>query len=220
MVTPFSFLCLSPLGWGICPHCAHSGDSTRDREFDSNMSYFLILIKAYSIFVCTHFTWFILSLSPRLVMSEKVEAPLGPKSSKVHPTNLQSIPLPIMGFEYCRHCILFAFDLCAKLQKFQKYYLFSMGPWKHLDWCGTTHLDIGALEVPFRVKLTKMPLVNTRLTKSQSRSKSFQNNIFHVSTTNLSYSMIFVKFDQVWPEVDSEGTKNPNFDPTIRTDWD
>ena len=95
-----------------------------------------------------------------------------------------------------------------------------MGPWKHLDWCGTTRLDIGALEVPFRVKLTKMPLVNTRLTKSQSRSKSFQNNIFHVSTTNLSYSMIFVKFDQVLPEVDSEGTKNPNFDPTIRTDWD
>ena len=33
-------------------------------------------------------------------MSGKVEAPFGPKSSKVHPTNSQSMPLPIMGFEY------------------------------------------------------------------------------------------------------------------------
>ena len=27
-------------------------------------------------------------------------APFGPKSSEVHPTNSQSMPLPIMGFEY------------------------------------------------------------------------------------------------------------------------
>ena len=33
-------------------------------------------------------------------MSGKVEAPFGPKSFEVHPTNSQSMPLPIMGFEY------------------------------------------------------------------------------------------------------------------------
>ena len=90
-----------------------------------------------------------------------------------------------------------------------------MGPWKHPDWCGATCLGIGALKVPFQVKLTKMPLANPRLTGSQSWSKSFQNNIFHVSTTNLSYSMIFVNFDQVWTEVDSRGSKTPNFDLTL-----
>jgi len=40
------------------PRCTHSGDFTRDREFDSDVSHFLILIKAYLIFVYTHFTWF------------------------------------------------------------------------------------------------------------------------------------------------------------------
>ena len=55
----------------------------------------------------------------------------------------------------------------------KKYNLFSIGPRKHLDW-------IEALEVPFQVKLTKMPLVNFRLTEIQSRSKSSQNNIFYI----------------------------------------
>ena len=71
-----------------------------------------------------------------------------------------------------------------------------------------------ALKVPFQVKMTKMPLVNPRLTKSQSWSKSSQDNIFHVSTSNLSHSEIFVKFD---PRLTSKGAKNPNFDPTART---
>jgi len=34
----------------------HSDDSIGDCEFNSYVSYVLILIKAYSIFVCTHFT--------------------------------------------------------------------------------------------------------------------------------------------------------------------
>ena len=50
----------------------HSDDFVGDREFDSNVSYFLILIKAYSIFDCTHFTWFFLSLLPWLVISGKM----------------------------------------------------------------------------------------------------------------------------------------------------
>ena len=33
-------------------------------------------------------------------MSRKVEAPFGPKSSGIHPTNSQFVSLPIMGFEY------------------------------------------------------------------------------------------------------------------------
>ena len=36
----------------------HSGDSTVDNEFNSYVSYVLTLIKAYSILVCIHITWF------------------------------------------------------------------------------------------------------------------------------------------------------------------
>ena len=56
-------------------------------------------------------------------------------------------------------------------------------------------MGIGALKVPFLVKLTKMPLVNLGLTKIQTRSESSQNDIFHAFTSNPSYSKIFVKFD-------------------------
>ena len=35
-----------------------------------------------------------------MVLSGKVEVPFGPKSSEVHPTNSQFVPLPIMGFKY------------------------------------------------------------------------------------------------------------------------
>ena len=66
----------------------------------------------------------------------------------------------------------------------------------------------------FQVKLTKMPLVNPGLTESQNWSKSSQNNMFHVSASNPSYIVIFVDFD---PKLTPEGTKNPNFDPTVRT---
>ena len=68
---------------------------------------------------------------------------------------------------------------------------------KHLDLHSVTHSGVRALKVPFQVKLTKMSLFNPKLTKSQSWSKSSQNHIFHVSTSNPSYSMIFVNFDQV-----------------------
>ena len=87
--------------------------------------------------------------------------------------------LPI---KWCKHRILSALNLRARPQKFQKYYLFSTRPRKHLDWCGATRSGIRTLEVHFQVKLTKMPLVNPGLTESQSRSKLSQNNIFHVST--------------------------------------
>ena len=35
-----------------------------DKEFDSNLSYLLILIKACSILVYTHFTWFFCPFDP------------------------------------------------------------------------------------------------------------------------------------------------------------
>ena len=72
---------------------------------------------------------------------------------------------------------------------------------KHLDWHGATRSGIEALEMPFQVKLTNMPVVNPELTESQSWSKSSQNNIFHVSISNPSYSMIFINFDQNWPSL-------------------
>ena len=70
--------------------------------------------------------------------------------------------------------------------------------------------------MPFQVKITKTALVNPGLTESQNWSKSSQNNIFHVSTSNPSHSKIFVKFDL---RLTLEGTKTPNFDPTIRMGW-
>ena len=45
------------------PPSDHSGDSTRECEFDSYMSYVLTLIKAYSILVCTYITWFFCPLT-------------------------------------------------------------------------------------------------------------------------------------------------------------
>ena len=79
--------------------CAHSGNSAGDKEFDSNVFHFLILIKACLILFTHTFTWFFCPL-PWLVMSGKVKAPFGPKSCEVHPTNSQSVSSPIMGIEY------------------------------------------------------------------------------------------------------------------------
>ena len=60
-----SFLHPGPLDQDALPsRYAHCGDSTRDREFDSNVSYFFILIKVCSIFVYTNFTWFFCSFHP------------------------------------------------------------------------------------------------------------------------------------------------------------
>ena len=100
-------------------------------------------------------------------------------------------------FSTHRHSILSALNFHVGPQKFQKYYLFSTGPRRYLDWRGITRSGIGALRVPFLVKLTKIPLVNPGLTKSQSWSKSPQNDIFHISTSNPSNLVIFVNFDQV-----------------------
>ena len=62
-----------------------------------------------------------------------------------------------------------------------------------------------------------MPLVNPGLIESQNRSKSSQNNMFHVFTLNPSYLVIFVNFDS---KLTFGGNKNPNFDPIVRTGWD
>ena len=107
-----------------------------------------------------------------------------------------------------RYHILSTFNLRARPQKFQKYYLFSTRPQKHLDWRGATRSGIRTLEVHFQVKLTKMPLVNPGLTESQSRSKLSQNNIFHVSTFYIK-SRLLGDFCQVWPKVDSWGHWKP-----------
>ena len=92
------FFHLGTLGRGVLPptHRAHNGDSIGDRECDFNVSYFLILIKAHSIFICTHFTWFF--FVPFTLAGDEWEdeyTSFGPKSSGVHPTNSQSVPLSI-----------------------------------------------------------------------------------------------------------------------------
>ena len=94
-----------------------------------------------------------------------------------------------------RYRIFSVLNLRATPWNFQKYYLFSIVPWKHLDWHGATSLGIKALKVPFPIKLFKMPLVNLGLTKSQTRSKFFRNDIFHAFTSNPSHLEIFVNFD-------------------------
>ena len=104
----------------------------------------------------------------------------------------------IIHLSLCRHRILSALNLHARPRKFQKYYLLSIGPRKHIDWCGKSHSGIRPFKVPFPVELTKIPLVNLKLTKSQIVPKFSQNNIFHAFTSNLSHLEIFVNFDQVW----------------------
>lgn len=105
----------------------------------------------------------------------------------------------VYDYIYCRYCILFVLHLLARPRKFQKYYIFFVGQQKHIDWRGATRLGIGALKVPFLVKLTIMPLVKLGLTEIQTRSKSPQNGIFYAFTSNERHSKIFVKFDPVWP---------------------
>ena len=67
--------------------------------------------------------------------------------------------------------------------------------------------------------MTKLPLVNSRLTEGQNWSKPPQNNSFHVFTSNPRLSMIFINLDQAWPKVDTFGWPKSNFDPTIRMGW-
>ena len=70
-------------------------------------------------------------------------------------------------------------SICMPNPEYSKNIIVS--PWghrKHQDWCGTTHLGIGVLKVLFQVKLTKMPLVNLGLTKSQSWVKINLNQHF------------------------------------------
>ena len=97
----------SPL-WKV--HCAYSVDSTGDKEFDSNVSYFLILIKACSILVCTHFTLVLLSFLPRLVISGKI--------SMLH--SGQSISKFIPWTHNLCHCLWWAlstFTVCLRSTK-------------------------------------------------------------------------------------------------------
>ena len=98
---------------------------------------------------------------------------------------------------------LFALDLRTGPWKIQKYYFLSMGPQGHPKWCGLTRSDIEVPKVPFLAKMMKMPLVNSKLTESQTKSKSPKNSTFHSFTSNPIILEIFGNFDQVWPRVDS-----------------
>ena len=100
--------------------------------------------------------------------------------------------------------------------------LFSLhGAKRTSKWYGANRSDIGALKMPFSAKMT---LANPRLTEGQTRSKSSQNKTFYSFTSNPRFSETFGNFDQVslnltWSWL-LAGPKNPNFDLTIRMDWD
>ena len=102
----------------------------------------------------------------------------------------------------CWYRILSTLNVRAGPWKNQKYHFLSMGPWKHLEWCGAIRSDTRAPKVPFPTKMTKILLINLGLTEGQTRSKSIQNNTFHSISSNPSFSDIFSHFDQVWPKVD------------------
>ena len=84
------------------PNCVHSDDSIGDCEFNSYVSYVLTLIKAYSIFVCIHITWFYCPFCLGWWWVGRWKALFRPKSFEVHPINSRSVPLPMMGFEYVK----------------------------------------------------------------------------------------------------------------------
>ena len=106
--------------------------------------------------------------------------------------------------------------LHAGLWKIKKYYFLSIGLREHLEWCGATRSDIETPKVPFSAKMTKIPLVNSRLTESQMKSKSLQNTTFHSFTSNPSFLEFFGNFNQVWLLA---GPRNPNFDLAVRIGW-
>ena len=68
--------------------CVHSGDSTSNRELDSNVSYFLILIRASLILVCTHFTWLFFPFTSVSDEWDDEYTSFRPKSFNVYSTNL------------------------------------------------------------------------------------------------------------------------------------
>ena len=121
----------------------------------------------------------------------------------------------------CWYHILSTLNLHARPRKIQKYHFLSMGPPEHPKWRGAACSNTGTPKVPFSAKI---PLVNPSLTKGQTRSKSSQNKTFYSFTSNPSFSETFGNFDQVslnltWSWL-LAGPKNPNFDLTIRMDWD
>ena len=93
-----------------------------------------------------------------------------------------------------------------------------------LTWHDATCSGTRVPEVPFQVKFTKMPLVNPRLTESQSWVKIIPKQQF---------SCFYIKpellgdFCQLWPTLTKfnsrltpRGTRNPNIDTTVRMSWD
>ena len=143
-------------------------------------------------------------------------------SIKLVGSNLSSI-LSLVLELMSKHIVDIVFcssTICMLDSKKSKNIVFSLwGLWEHPKLYGPTPSDTRVPKVHFSAKMTKMPLVNLRLTEGQMKSKPSQNNIFHSFTSNLSFSEIFNNFDQIWPGVDLGGPKNPNFDSAIKTSW-
>ena len=77
-------------------------------------------------------------------------------------------------------------------------------------------------QITFQIKMTKMPLVNTGLTKSQNLSKPHTKTIFfffiflHQTWGYLRFLSILTKFDL---RLTLNSNRKPNFDPTVRMGW-
>ena len=72
-------------------------------------------------------------------------------------------------------------------------------PWGHEDIQNDMAQSFGrqSTRSTFLAKMTKMPLVNLRLTENQTRSKPSQNNTFHNFTSSLRFLATLTKFDRV-----------------------
>ena len=89
---------LQKLGGNSIFYCVHSGNSAKDCQFNSYVSY--VLNKgSFNIFLHTYHM-VRLSLNLDWWWVGRWKAPFGPKSFEVHPTNSQCVPLPMIGFEY------------------------------------------------------------------------------------------------------------------------
>ena len=75
--------------------CAHNGNSTGDREFDSNVFHFLILIKAYLTLFAHTFTWF---FYPFAIVGEEWESG-GYIRAKTFQTSSHQLTIRVIAYD-------------------------------------------------------------------------------------------------------------------------
>ena len=98
----------------------------------------------------------------------------------------------------CWYYILFALDLHAGPLKIQKYHFLSIDPQEHQEQRGATRSGIGAPEVPFFAKMTKIPLVSPRFDRRSNMIWTLtKKTFFTVSLQTRDFRRFLTNFDQV-----------------------